>query len=87
MSVGVVMDRRRVTVDHGPIGELGRLAEEVDDIDAESIDAPVEPEPQRVVHRRHDLGVAPVQVGLLAKKVVEVPLPASSRPTSTPGRR
>ena len=68
-------------------GSAGSLPMQVDDVHAEPVDAAVEPEPQGVVHRRDDLGVAPVEVGLLGQEAVQVPLLAGRRPTSTPGRR
>ena len=39
------------------------------------------------MHRLDDLGARPVQVGLLGQEQVQVPLPRSPRPTSTPARR
>ena len=50
------------------------LADQVDDVHAEAVDASVEPEPQHVVHRLLDLGVRPVQVGLLGQEAVQVVL-------------
>ena len=50
------------------------LPDQVDDVGAKAVDAPVEPEAQHVVHRRDDLRVAPVQVGLLGEEQMEVPL-------------
>ena len=41
------------------------LGEPVDGVDAEAVDATVEPEAQHVVHRRLYLGIVPVEVGLL----------------------
>src|SRR3982750_4878274 len=43
-------------------------------LESEAIDAAVEPEAGDAEHGVDDLGVRPVQVGLLGKVVVEVPL-------------
>jgi hypothetical protein len=51
----------------------------VRDVDAEAVDAPVEPEPHDVLELRVDLGVPPVQVGLLGSEQVEAPLPVRDR--------
>ena len=51
----------------GVVGQVGVLADAVDHVDAEAVDAAVEPEAHDVVHRRLDLGVGPVQVGLLGR--------------------
>jgi hypothetical protein len=56
------------------VGQAGLLAQALHDVDPEPVDAPVEPEPHDVVHGRHDLGVLPVEVGLLGQEQVEVPL-------------
>jgi hypothetical protein len=54
----------------------------VDDVGPESVDAPVEPEPQDVVHGGHHRRLTPVQVGLLGQEQVEVLLagPLVERP-------
>src|SRR5262249_34525028 len=54
------------------IPEVLVLDKLVDCIDAESIDAAVEPEAQHVQHGRPDLGVPPVEIGLLLEKCVIV---------------
>jgi hypothetical protein len=56
------------------VGQARLLAQALDHVDPEPVDAPVEPEPHDVVHRGLDLGVVPVQVGLLGEEQVEVPL-------------
>ena len=66
---GRVIAARRPVVREG-----GVLADAVDHVDAEPVDAAVEPEAQRVVHGRPHLGVVPVQVGLLGQEEVQVPL-------------
>jgi hypothetical protein len=66
------------------IGKQRVLADAVDDVDPEAVDAPVEPEPQRPRHRGPDLGVGPVEVRLLAQEEVEVPLTGGLVPR--PGR-
>src|SRR5690606_6102653 len=56
------------------VGQLGVLEEAGGDVDAEAVDAPVEPEPQGAVELGGDLGVAPVPVRLLGREHVQVPL-------------
>lgn len=55
------------------LGEV--LREHVSDVDAESVDAPIGPEPQCRHEVRAHLGIRPVQVGLLDREAVQVPLP------------
>ena len=50
------------------------LADGVHDVDAEAVDATIAPEAQDVDHRRRDLGVVPVQVGLFGQEEVQVVL-------------
>ena len=45
------------------------------DVHAEAVDAALEPEAQRLVHRGLDAGLVPVEVGLLGQEEVQVPLP------------
>ncbi|GGW94003.1 hypothetical protein GCM10010353_06680 [Streptomyces chryseus] len=54
------------------------LEESRRDVDAEAVDAPVQPEAQDVLEVGADLRVAPVQVGLLGGEHVEVPLARSA---------
>ncbi|MGX1251459.1 hypothetical protein RKD48_003970 [Streptomyces ambofaciens] len=54
---------------------LGQVLDQrVRDVDAEAVDAPVAPEPQRGAEVGADLLVVPVQVGLLGGEEVQVPL-------------
>jgi hypothetical protein len=46
----------------------------VRDVDPEAVDAAPQPEAQDVVHRRLDLWLVPVEVGLLGQERVQVPL-------------
>lgn len=50
------------------------LRDEVDDVHAETVDAAVEPPAHHVVNGLADLGVFPIEVGLLAREHVEVEL-------------
>lgn len=56
------------------VGEIGVLGEPVGDVDAEPVDAPVEPEPQDGLELGVHVGVLPVEVGLFGGVQVEVPL-------------
>ncbi len=56
------------------VGEVGALEQRLHHVHAEPVHPAVEPEPQGVVHGRHHLGVAPVQVGLLGQEEVQVVL-------------
>ena len=47
------------------IAELVVFDDVPDHIDAEAIDAAVEPEPQHIEHRLLDFGISPIEVGLL----------------------
>ena len=50
------------------------LLQRVGDVDPEPVDAAVQPEPQGALEVVDDLGVLPVEVGLLGGEQVEVPL-------------
>jgi hypothetical protein len=56
------------------VGQGGVLEEARGHVDAEAVDAPVQPEAQHPVELGADLGVAPVPVGLLGGEHVQVPL-------------
>ena len=60
------------------------LGDHVDDVHAEAVDPAVEPPPHHRVDRVPDLGVLPVQVGLLAGEQVQVVL--AGRLVELPGR-
>ena len=57
-----------------PLGQPLGLHQAVGDVDAEAVDAPVEPVAQDVLELRAHVGVRPVEVGLLAVEQVQVPL-------------
>ena len=72
--------------DHRIVAQLQVLVDRVRDVDAESGDAAVEPEPQDPLELRRDLRVPPVEVGLLRREVVQV-VPAAflvERPAEPP---
>ena len=57
------------------VGAQERVLGDLDDrVEAEAVDVALEPEAQHVVHRRLDLRVVPVEVGLLGHERVQVPL-------------
>ena len=56
------------------VGQPLLLEQRMRHVDPEPVDAAVEPEPQRLLEVRGDLGVAPVEVGLGDVEEVEVPL-------------
>ena len=58
----------------GHVGQPGRLGHAVRHVDAEPVDAAVQPEPQRLLEIVDDSGFVPVQVGLLGVEQVQVPL-------------
>jgi hypothetical protein len=68
LEVGEVRRRREV-------GEVGVLDQAVRDVDAEPVDAPVEPAAQDAVELLRHRGVAPVPVGLLRQEQVAPVLP------------
>src|SRR5690606_35687640 len=74
MAVGVVVEARQGLAGQTArvVGEVGILAGAVGDVDAETVDAAFQPEAQHAVHGLHDLGVAPVQVGLLGQEQVQI---------------
>ncbi len=65
----------RVVVGRGRVvAQLGVLDDDVAHVDAEAVDAAVEPEPEDAVEGVAHLVVPPVQVGLLPQVVVQVVL-------------
>ena len=70
------------TMSGRPVG----LGHAVRDVDAEAVDAAVQPEPHRLLEVGDHLGVGEVQVRLLRREEVQVPLPVRHA-ASTPGRR
>jgi hypothetical protein len=56
------------------VRQAGRLGHAVRDVDAESVDATVEPEAQDALELGRHLWVVPVEVGLLGREQVQVPL-------------
>ena len=75
--------RRRV------VAQLGVLQDPVERVDAEAVDAAVQPEAQHLAERLGHLGVAPVQVRLLGIEGVQVPAPGRrvARPRRAAERR
>ena len=84
------------------LGQVGVLDQQRRGVDAHARDAAVEPEPQDVLVLAAHVGVVPVQVGLLGREHVQVPLagravgvgrarpgrrPGSSRPSAWGSRR
>ena len=59
------------------------LGHAVRDVDAEPVHTPVEPEPPDALELLGDLGIGPVEVGLLGREQVEVPLAVGD---ASPGR-
>ena len=72
---------------HDPVGQgavrAHDLGDEVDDVHPEAVDAALHPAAHHPVHRRPDLRVLPVQVGLLAGEQVQVVL--AGRRVELPG--
>ncbi|CAM5622122.1 hypothetical protein SVIOM74S_01662 [Streptomyces violarus] len=60
------------------VGQLRVFEEPGRDVDAEAVDAPVQPEAEDPVELCGDLRVAPVPVGLLGREHVQVPLAGPS---------
>ena len=63
------------------------LGDQVDDVHPEAVDAAVDPPAHHRVDRLADLGVLPVQVGLLRAEDVQVVLAAAARRTARRSRR
>ncbi len=76
----LVEEGERLGADEGGLGaapdvrQVGGLDHAVRDVDAEAVDAEVEPEPQDRGELLGDLGMLPVQVGLLGREQVQVPV-------------
>ncbi len=58
----------------GDVPETGVLHQPVRNVDAEAVHAAVEPEPERLVELRDDVGMVPVHVRLLGREQSQVPL-------------
>ena len=61
---------------HRWVIEFEILSDEVHNVHSKAVDAAIEPEPKSVVHRSFDIGVVPIEVGLLAQKAMQIPLAA-----------
>jgi hypothetical protein len=64
VDVGLLDRRKRDRIAE----DVGRLDDAMKSIGSEPIHPSVEPESQHVVHGRHDVWIAPVQIGLLGQK-------------------
>ena len=71
-AAGIVLGDHRLAVIR--VRESVILHQRVGHVDAEAVDSAVQPELQDVHEFVEHLGVAPVQVGLLAREQVVVPL-------------
>ncbi len=69
VAVGQQPDRVEVHV-----RQIFGLGHAVCDVDAEAVDPAVEPEPKGAFEIFEDLGVLPVQIGLLGGEDVQIPL-------------
>ena len=69
------------------VGQRRVLGDDVDGVHAEPVDAAVEPPAHHGVERRADLGVLPVEVGLLRARRGGGSTRPSPRRAPTPGRR
>ena len=58
------------------VPQLRVLDEPIHGVDPEAVGAALEPKPDNVLHGRDNLGIAPVEVGLLRVEGVQVPAPA-----------
>ena len=70
-------DSENVRLDDGVVihvGQIRVLDQAMGDIDAKTIDSPIEPEAQDVAKLGADLWIRPVQVGLSAVEQVQVPV-------------
>lgn len=65
----VALHHRGLTL---PVGKAGSLDQAMGNIDAEAVDAAIQPEAQDVLELRAHLGVFPVQVGLPTIEQVQV---------------
>ena len=65
---------RETRVVAGPVHGREVLDQRVGDVDPEPVHAPREPRPQHVLEHRADVGALPVEVRLLDRELVEVPL-------------
>ena len=79
----LAVQREREGVGRRLVPEPLVLEEAVDRVETEAVDAAAAPEAEGVVHRRHDLGVAPVEVRLL--RIERVQIPAAALPVAAPG--
>ena len=88
-QTGSAAARRRTAHPRAPApsGQRRVLGDHVDHVHAEPVDATVEPPPHHLVHRRADLRVLPVEVGLLAGEQVEVVLAGRRGRGATPAPR
>ncbi len=77
--VVVHVGEQHLGLDDLHVGQSRRFGHAVRDVDAEPVDAALQPEPQRLLEVVEDLGVVPVQVGLLGVEQVQVPLARDCR--------
>jgi len=82
-AVSVTVNHRLNLLGFLDVSEIGAFDDAHDHVHPETVDATVEPEPQGVVHRGDDFGIAPVQVWLLRQEQVEVVL--AGRVVERPG--
>ena len=62
------------------VAQLRVVVREVDRVQAEAVDAAIQPEPQVVDLRRAHLGIVEIEVGLRGQEIVQVVLPAPRLP-------